>query len=688
MTAKEHRLGILFVHGIGSQLAREVLVSWGDSLVKTINLAARGEVVATVREADPGVEGVRGAEAVVQLQANAVNETWLICEGWWADAFPVPTYAELVGWSVGALPWSITLHVAQEYWERSREQDIASTVVAALRATMKLLVALLLTPLSIALLAVSLLLGWLPVPQVRSWILATQGTLANTIGDSLVFVDSPVRAALIRTRILGAIEQLKTRCERTIVIAHSQGAAVVVDALGGIGDPDVPGRVPMEFRSSEATSVVPDTLLTFGAGINPLAMLKVLASGQLDKAGGNPTWLGIGALTVGLLVSWFFYAGITTGSTTVQQILLANGFLLMASILLGILAAFATRTTVQNWFSSLLARWPVARKHQRTLVVWAVLLAIGFAFGVSYLFFGGPQTPVFAMGLLWLVAILLAASCTVILSKEMKRIVTVVQMPAGLKRWVDLYGSADPVPNGPIITVQPTQVESYRIWNLGSVFADHTSYWSNMDGFVLRVVRLCAETAGSPWTKRLPAEDPLLDARADWRVKWLRWARWSAAITLATFSIPLWVEFGDVPLPWTLPTWLPAIAQVAIRYTALAGAILAAIWLSGRILRFIWELWVRFEQKKALAHDSPGNVAWYPLSGMMILILTLVSARVLVWGRGFGPALDLVQGPDALEDLIALIIGCAFGLTRLLMWLLPAPRPVNTAKPSSTATTP
>jgi hypothetical protein len=671
MTAKEHRLGILFVHGIGSQLAREVLVSWGDSLVKTINLAARGKVVATVRQADPGVEGARGAEAVVQLQSG---ETWLICEGWWADAFPVPTYAELVRWSVAALPWSITLHVAQQYWERGREHGIASTVMAPLRATMKLLLALLLAPLSIGFLAVSLLLGWLPVPQVRSWILAAQGTLANTIGDSLVFVESPVRAALIRTRILGAIEQLKTRCERTIVIAHSQGAAVVVDALGGIDDPDVPGRAPLEPQSSEATSGAPDTLLTFGAGINPLAMLKVLASGRLKKAGGNPTWLGIGALTVGLLVSWFLYAGIATGSTKPQQILLANGFLLMMSILLGILARFATRTTVQNWFSSLLARWPFARKHQRTLVVWAVLLAIGFAFGVSYVFFGGPETPVFAVGLLWLVAILLPASIMVILSEDMKRIVTVVRMPAGLKRWVDLYGSADPVPNGPIITAQPTQVESYKIWNLGSVLGDHTSYWDNLDGFVLRIVRLCAETAGSAWHKDLPPVDPQLDERSAWRVSWLRLARTTVAIIIGTAAVPLWFEYRLTPLPFELPAWLPSVTEVAVRLALVAGVTVGLVWCGAGLVRLIWHAWVRVEQEKTVAHEPPVDRGWFPLLAIVTVVSSIAALRGLVAAKGLDAIPALLENQPPIEDWGPLLVAGAGALAWVLIWLNPPPK--------------
>ena len=42
-----------------------------------------------------------------------------------------------------------------------------------------------------------------------------------------------MRAALIRARILDGLEQLGKLCKRTVIVAHSQGAAVVLDALGG-----------------------------------------------------------------------------------------------------------------------------------------------------------------------------------------------------------------------------------------------------------------------------------------------------------------------------------------------------------------------------------------------------------------------------------------------------------------------
>jgi hypothetical protein len=104
------QLGVLLVHGIGTQRPGDTLVRWGDVLLKTIERATRKEgkegkegVVAIVERAGPGDGPGKGRfEAEVLLRADDRNEPerWLLSECWWADAFPAPSYRELVSWSV------------------------------------------------------------------------------------------------------------------------------------------------------------------------------------------------------------------------------------------------------------------------------------------------------------------------------------------------------------------------------------------------------------------------------------------------------------------------------------------------------------------------------------------------------------------------------------------------------------
>jgi fumarate reductase subunit D len=117
------------------------------------------------------------------------------------------------------VPWSIATHIAETYWQSSRHWGRAR-IVALVTALGQLLIALLLAPVLISLLGLTLLLGLLPIPQVRSLILLTQSTLTATVGDSLAFVESPVRAALIRECILEGQTRLKQLCKYTVIVAH------------------------------------------------------------------------------------------------------------------------------------------------------------------------------------------------------------------------------------------------------------------------------------------------------------------------------------------------------------------------------------------------------------------------------------------------------------------------------------
>jgi hypothetical protein len=328
--APEFELGILLVHGIGTQRPGQTLVRWGDVLLKTIERATRKKVVATIERAGPdGRPGSDRIEAAVRLRADGLSERWLICEGWWADAFPAPSYRELVSWSVRALPWSVATHIAGRYWLSSSDHWDRPRVVALAKAVGQLLMALALAPVFICLLALALVLGLLPVPQIRTFILAAQSSLTATVGDSLAFVESPVRASLIRTRILDGLEQLAQFCKHTVIAAHSQGAAAVLDALGGFLERS-------EQREPEPTPrLAPDALVTFGAGTNQLASQKVLAAGLPGTIGrgigGNPVSTAVVALLgmIGLLL--WLYLSVRFQQTTVMSILF--GLLLRSSFL-------------------------------------------------------------------------------------------------------------------------------------------------------------------------------------------------------------------------------------------------------------------------------------------------------------------------------------------------------------------
>src|SRR4051812_39009031 len=98
---KDYKLGVLFVHGIGTQPARETLVRWGDVLLNVIARATAtpGKVIPIVGRASGGDRsGDNPAEVSVDIYCGDQTEKWLLAEGWWAGSFPAPTYSELVSW--------------------------------------------------------------------------------------------------------------------------------------------------------------------------------------------------------------------------------------------------------------------------------------------------------------------------------------------------------------------------------------------------------------------------------------------------------------------------------------------------------------------------------------------------------------------------------------------------------------
>jgi hypothetical protein len=195
MKRKRYQLGILLVHGFGSQRAGETLVHWGDALIRGIAFGTQSTVAATVRRADirwPRADA--HVEAILTLRSRDDTEQWLMAEGWWADAFPPPSYRELVSWSVRALPWAVAAHIAQRHWHTKSCGDGWRRVLSRTITITQLVIALMVAPLLIGVLGVSVLLGALPIPQLRTVILAMQSTLTATVGDSLAFVESPIRA--------------------------------------------------------------------------------------------------------------------------------------------------------------------------------------------------------------------------------------------------------------------------------------------------------------------------------------------------------------------------------------------------------------------------------------------------------------------------------------------------------------
>jgi len=297
---------------------------------------------------------------------------------------------------------------------------------------------------------------------------------------------------------------------------------------------------------------------------------------------------------------------------------------------------------------------------------------------------GLPSGPVFV---LFYALLMLGGSLKMILSSDMKEVVTKgVRKPLGLTRWMDLYASADPVPNGETRAVKDTTddttLEFKEISNLGSLLSDHTAYWNNLDGFVLRVARVCAETAKSEWRVLLPRETVDVDKRAAWRAGFLKVGRWINGLAWLVAFWLLWERYEQrLPMPFDLPAWLPAALPTALRSALLAAVVVLAAWATYRMLRWPWSLWVRAEQEKALAAIPPAGKPWMPLIGMeMIICMVLVLVNAI---RREDSSVISELRPDpggVITQLIPMFVALLI-LAAVVFRLWPEPRPSEAPDP-------
>jgi hypothetical protein len=291
----QYGLGVLFVHGIGQQSQGETLVRWGEVLIDWIRRVDSPPIADTkvrVLAASLGDGQAKPAEAEVEVTINGGRRSWLMTEAWWAEAFATPSYRQLVVWSTKIVPWAIGLHFARRLlsklkglWSTSNRVIYQGRTVRWLRLLDKeyllllggsfwlaatLIFWMLLSPILVGVLLLLLVIGLIPIEKLRSFVGAVQQKLAGTIGDSMVLLENPIQSAAMRSRLRHTLQELATRCEKVAIIAHSQGAEIALQTLA---------ETPLIEKSPERDM----TLITFGAGVNKLELLRCLGDIDLGK---------------------------------------------------------------------------------------------------------------------------------------------------------------------------------------------------------------------------------------------------------------------------------------------------------------------------------------------------------------------------------------------------------------------
>lgn len=261
----------------------------------------------------------------------------LLGEAHWVHQAVRPNLGELARWLKRAIPRALELHYAAiGSIPRLLKEAPAPTGLAALAASLegmlllpKLLVLAPFHVVAIVLLYWTiLLLGVVSVVPI-GWLRGAAQTLSvgllGTIGLSHSLQASPIRRGAIVSRVRQQLDAVRSRCQRVVVVSHSQGAEV------------------MRLVLQRGVHVDLDRWVTLGAGIKPLNLLEYTAlnsprSRQLGQLFGGTSALGALAL-LGLAMAWI--PGLGRLPPALETALIAAGGLTLGAMVLGALYLIA-----------------------------------------------------------------------------------------------------------------------------------------------------------------------------------------------------------------------------------------------------------------------------------------------------------------------------------------------------------
>lgn len=458
-------VGVLFVHGIGDQDQGATLESFSGPLLKCLR-----ELVSSPLGRDVTLSVARaesGDSLLVALDRQdgdgARRARWILAEAWWAQAFPAPSYGQLVRWLAIVGPQTVYRHALRYLIVPRHRRPVPPlrgllfhyNLYALIYIRLPLLIwRRVLYPVVMVAVASTLqflfllLIPMALIPVLRRGIQRIQYILVASVGDSMAFVAVPDSFEHMVRRVHQEVRRLDSVASRIMVVAHSQGAAVVHEALRR--DPSV-----------KVTSFV-----TLGAGLDKLTALATAAADSTPAPLSRmaPLW-GLPLFGALFTVNFTNTPSVVAGTVTVA----CEVLMVVASVL--------------------------SLRHFKRLQ-----LAIG------------ERLPLPRQGT----------------SME----------------WVDIYASADPVPHGPLLSVETepwrldprtASVTSIEVQNRKSVATDHTTYQKNTEQVLVPLIdRICAATP-LRLTRALNDYEQMLQrawTRRQLRTTWLARARLNTLVAL------------------------------------------------------------------------------------------------------------------------------------------------------------
>jgi hypothetical protein len=262
----QQRTGVVWVHGIGTQAARESLFDWTRPIIDVFGEWRReydrANPTATIGENPVGSASVSDPanpwiEVDVPAYAGRTRGQWLFTEAYWAGDVRPPSFATAASYLLRRLPGIIRgialgwgqreprrmarlrrLHDEHPGDRRLPELDLAFSkrwqVTDALDRIWQMppvrwTLMIVATAVALVALAIYSALHAIPIPplQKRLEIAAADTFIVEWFGDLPVLLDDQAQSAAIRTRLLDRVAWLVEQdCDDIVLLAHSGGTIV------------------------------------------------------------------------------------------------------------------------------------------------------------------------------------------------------------------------------------------------------------------------------------------------------------------------------------------------------------------------------------------------------------------------------------------------------------------------------
>jgi hypothetical protein len=281
---KADRVGVIFVHGIGSQKPGETLLQWSSPLIEAITAWrgwAPGSGGRTFPDATPGDPSDPVIDAAIDLQSSLPTITlgipattlgderfpateWVMTEAWWASKVSPPGLSTMTSWlgPGGAAGRIVDAIVAN----RASGDGILRLARPFLIPFVTVLAAIILTGYSL----VRTVIAAIPIQSIKDAAILQvfDEFLIGWFGDVRVLLYDPAQSANIRAGLADAVRRLRKTCDRVVVMAHSGGVMVSYLTLT---DPALVADAQV------------DKLITFGEGWNLALQLTDDMTGMADR---------------------------------------------------------------------------------------------------------------------------------------------------------------------------------------------------------------------------------------------------------------------------------------------------------------------------------------------------------------------------------------------------------------------